>query len=154
MIPNEYMPIRIAFLSPERRGSTAAVEYRLDIGPRYNAKIDHFAFHETDLIAWENYDCAFLVESQGRNLKHCPIELFNIDIFSTQRNDFFQKVLARHRIENFLLYKIDNNVHIEIANKDHSYVDEILDCLQTYGFTSVFAQKVMEQMIQDNVQYH
>lgn len=156
IIPNEYEPIRLAFLGPMDAEANYSVAYRLDNYERLNFEKDYFSYYEIDAIDWSLYTCAFIVASTGFNLNSCPIPVYDLNYFVTneQTKAFFDHVLARHRVENFLVYKADNQVDIDIANKDQKYINEIVKVLQSYEYTSVFGQKVIENLIEDNLQYY
>lgn len=156
IVPNQYMPVRVAFIGPEYRDSNLSVEYRMEMVSRYNVSLEHYSYYEYDDIDWSKYDCAFLIASPGLQLSDCPIDMFKLDYYvkDYQRQDFFQRVLARHRVENFLLYKTDNKVHVTIANNNHQYIAEMMEVLQGYGYTSAYGQQVMENLIQDNIDYY
>lgn len=156
VVPNEYEPVRTAYIGNFDLLSSISVGYRMETSDRYNIQKDFYSSYETESIDWSKYDCALIVCSEAIVIKECTIPIFHLDYFVThkQRTDFFERVLAKKRVENFLLYKTDNKVDIEIANKNHKYVNEIVEVLSTYGYTSLLGHKVIENLIKDNLTYY
>lgn len=156
VVPNEYEPVRTAYIGNFDLLSSISVGYRMETSDRYNMQKDFYSSYETESIDWSKYDCALIVCSEAIAIKGCPIPIFHLDYFVThkQRTDFFERVLAKKRVENFLLYKTDNKVEIAITNKNHKYVNEIVEALSNYGYTSLLGQKVIENLIKDNITYY
>lgn len=157
LVPNEYEMVRVAFLGSFSADTGTSVAYRLSTSSRHNVHKDFYSFYQIDDIDFHKYDCVFVINSNGLRLTNCPSEVFYVDYFNHYEETnytFFEQVLAKHRIENFLLYKTDNKVHIKIDNQGEDYMDKILSSLGTYGYDNQDGKQILDYLIDKNMRFH
>lgn len=154
LVPNEYQMVRIAFLGPFDASTVSSVGYRMSMAERHNIHRDYYALHEIDTIDFTKYECVFVVNGKGIELKQCPCEVFYIDYFYRFNNDrdFFNQVLAKHRIENFLLYKIDEQSVFTIE-AEHP-LQQVISILSEYGYDAKHKEQIIQHLLADNAQLY
>jgi hypothetical protein len=153
LIPNEYHLVRAAYIGPFSAETTRSVSRRLNLAPRHNVHLDHYSLNEVDAIDLDAYDAIFLAALPGYQLPPCRAQVIPIDFFyKTNTEAFYNKVLARHRIENFLLYKTDNKVELTIPGVDPPA--EIAASLQECGLTNPYCAAIVRFLIRQNEWVH
>ena len=152
IVPNEYHKVHIAFIGPFSADTCVSVGYRMSLDERHNVHKDFYAYHDVDHIDFTKYDSVFVVSSCGLQLKVEGPEVFYIDYFYHYESSrsFFDQVLAKHRIENFLLYKTDNSIHIAISNHNHTYLHQMIEKLAFYGYENPDAYEILTYLIEQN----
>lgn len=156
VVPNEYHMVHVAFIGPFSADTTVSVGYRMSMDERHNVHKDFYTYHDVEHIDFTKYDCVFVASSPGLRLNIQGPEIFYIDYFYHYEtsNSFFQQVLAKHRIENFLLYKTDNKIEVNLSNKEHQYQTEIVDHLRSYGYESPYAASMIQYLIEQNALFY
>lgn len=156
IIPNEYRMVHVAYLGHHSGDTAVSVSYRIIAGQRYNIHNDFYSFYEVDRIDFEKYDCVFVVESQGIHLENCPAQVFYIDYFNykDKTRQFYEQVLAKHRIENFLLYKADNKITIPIKNAEGDGLEEIMNSLSSYGYENPEGEAILKYLVEENAMFN
>lgn len=156
LVPNEYHMVHVAFVGPFSADTGVSLGYRLSMDERHNVHKDFYTYHDVDHIDFTKYDCVFVISSPGLHLTIEGPEIFYIDYFYhyEKSNVFFEQVLAKHRIENFLLYKTDNKIELTIPNHQHGYQKEIIQSLQAYGYTNPNAPSMLDYLIKQNTLFY
>lgn len=151
IVPNEYHMVKVAFLGPFSESSTASVSCRLSTDARHNVHHDYYSFYELDTIDFSQYDCVFAISAGGIILKDCPCKVFYGDYLTINQltNDFFNQVVVKHRIENFLLYKTDNSKMFSVSN-----LQEVFQILSTYGYLAEHKETIMQKLLMDNAIFY
>lgn len=158
-IPNEYERVNVAIVSSNSRATARSFSYRLhaSVERRHNVHTDYYSYYEIDTIDFRKYDCLFILDSVERRLENCPIEVFYVEHFLfnqiSQRSHFFEKILSRHRIENFLVYQVNNQIEIAIGNEKGDYLDRILDSLRGFGYENKNGRGILTHLLEDNAAF-
>lgn len=152
IVNNEYHMIHVAFIGQFSGDTSVSTSNRVMTAERYNIHRDFYSFYEIDSIDFTKYDCIFIVEAKGMRLTNCPVKVFYVDYFNymdvTRR--FYNEVLAKHRIENFLLYKTDNKVHLSIPNEKGNWLNELMESLSSYGYDHMDAKAMIQWLIEQD----
>lgn len=152
LVPNEYRMVHIAFLGSFSESTTASIGYRMSMDERHNIHRDYYSFYEVDTIDLSHYDCVFVVDSGGIRLPQtCDASIFYVDYFYhyEKSNEFFEQVMARFRVDNFLIDKIDQKISFLVSD-----LKEVLQTLATYGYHGESGEALLHQLMLDNAMFY
>lgn len=156
IVNNEYHMIHVAFLGQFSGEAAVSASNRIVTAERYYIHKDFYSFYEIDNIDFFKYDCVFIVEAQGVHLEDCPVKVFHVDYFNYKdvSRRFYEEVLAKHRIENFLLYKTDNRVTLSIHNASENWAKEIIESLHSYGYECQDGEAIIKYLVEENALFY